>query len=202
MKELLQEHGRYVGGICGNEVGNSVVTESCNLSSVTSTYGVVGGICGGGNVNSNILYCFNIGNITGNGDDSTGYTSAGGIAGIGSIIKYCYNRGAIYGALGQCGGISGNCYNMGNNIIMYCYNTGTISGKNKCGSIVGECYNSSINDCYWTSSNSGRGYRGSETNCRQMSDVELKAYTNTYFINDNSSEVNNGYPILYWQKST
>lgn len=117
----------------------------------------------------------------------------------------CYNKGIIYGAMGQAAGINGNCYNVGANHTQRCYNTGSISGSGRAiGSIVGENNNSSIINCFYTTSLAACGYRGSASNTRQVTETELKtagfAATN---LGDNWTDdinnINEGYPILKWQ---
>lgn len=191
-----------VGGIAGYAPKGTIV-ECGNNAEVSASRGYAGGIAGGGsskNGSVKITYCYNAGNISGYGDDGTGYTSVGGIVGVRPNVTYCYNTGNVYGAKGQAAGICGNMYN-NTNVIEYCYNTGVISGGGRAiGSIIGEGYNAKASYCYWTSSQGCIGYRGRSSNCRKMTEEELKAYTNDKFVTDtNNPQINSGFPILYWQ---
>lgn len=186
---------RFVGGITG--CGPVNILECGNTADITGTLGRVGGILGN---NGEASYCYNTGKITGNGDDTTGYSSVGGIGGSMRKITYCYNTGDVYGAKGQVGGICGNMYEGGSNVITYSYNTGNITGGGRVGSIIGQCSGASISYCYYTSAQACRGLSGSESNCKKMSVAELQAYTNEKFVEDkNEPKINGGFPILYWQ---
>ena len=197
-----------VGGILGanDKTSRNTITESANEINGTITgVGHVGGISGH---NAIVERCYNKGNIVGTGDDGTGYTSVGGIQGTGGLIYDCYNCGNISGAKGQAAGIKGNGYNNGSNHIQRCYNIGTISGSGRAiGSIVGENNTSSINTCFYTSSQNACGYRGSASNTRSVTVSEI---TTSGFGATNLGEcwtddrtgnnsINNGYPILKWQ---
>ena len=183
-----------IGGISGNE---GTVTKSYNTANITSSTGYAGGIVG---TNGTVTYSYNTGNISGYGNDGTGYTSVGGIAGAGTTARYCYNTGTIYGSMGQVAGMVGNIYNMGGTAISYCYNIGPCTGSGRAiGSLGGECLSTNIDNCVYTTSNPVNGYRGSNTNCRHLSDAEMKAFTSQYFFPD-TENINGGYPILEWQK--
>lgn len=95
-----------VGGISGRA---GIITNCGNNGAVTASRGAVGGI-GGMDVIS-IIGCYNKGNISGYGSPTwdSGYTSIGGIAGIWGPVSYSYNRGQIYGAQKQIGGICRKC---------------------------------------------------------------------------------------------
>lgn len=182
-----------IGGITGVY---GIINESANKGAIIGSSGYIGGITG---INATTNYCYNTGNVTGNGNDGTGYTSVGGISGAGTIATYCYNTGTVYGAKGQAAGIVGNVYNMKINVIKNCYNIGTISGSGRAiGSIGGECYTCTISNCLYTTTNPTCGYRGTPTNCRKVTEGELKAFSDQYFVTDQSN-INNGYPILKWQ---
>lgn len=185
----------YVGGITGIR---GAITQSCNKGNISGV-GHIGGITGNGLYTTTITYCYNLGKITGNGDDGTGYSSVGGIAGSSTRTLYCYNRGDVYGAKGQAAGMVGNNYGAGGTAINYCYNTGVISGYGRAiGSIMGECNETAIANCVYTSGPNALGYRGSESNCRRITDEQMKSYTDEYFKTD-TKNINDGYPILEWQ---
>lgn len=186
---------KFVGGITGR---GGTILECGNTGNITGSVGYIGGIAGGESYKL-IAYCYNRGNIKGYGNDGTGFTSVGGIAGSQYTVTYCYNTGNIYGSLGQVGGIIGNIYGSQINI-SYCYNTGNISGNGRAiGSIVGECLTSTASNCYWTSEQDCRGYRGTDTNCYKVSESYLKTYRNAKLKSDYTQQINSGFPILYWE---
>ena len=197
----------YVGGIVG-QGGKSAnvcsITESGNEGDIVAK-AIVGGISG---LNLQIQRCYNKGNIRGTTADSGGYTNSGGIQGAWGKVYDSYNCGAVYGASGQVAGITGNGYQCGNKHIQRCYNVGTISGSGRAiGSIVGENKDSTVDKCFFTSSQNACGYRGSATNTSKVTDEEIK--TSGFGANNlgecwtddgiGNSSINNGYPILRWQ---
>ena len=196
----------FVGGVSGYTNLASTIVESANETgaNITATRGHVGGIVGYSN-GMNIEKSYNKANITGYGDDGTGFTSAGGIVGTKGKVYDCYNFGNVYATKGQAGGIKGNGYQNGSNHIQRCYNIGTITGGNRAnGSIVGENKDSTILTCFYTSSAAACGYRGSASNTRQVTDSELKesGFSATNLgenWTDDIHNINNGYPILKWQ---
>ena len=191
-----------VGGVIGDSDGGTLdIRETCNIASVTSSGGNVGGIIGRLTTSGTISYCYNIGAINGNGRNDGGtYTGAGGIAGIfWGLIQYSYNTGAVYGSKGQVGGITGNAYHSSAVAAQYCYNAGVVSGSNgRIGSILGKSHSANVDNCFWTSTQAASGESGSVTNSSKLSETDMKAYTNDYFVADTIG-VNNGYPILKWQ---
>ena len=192
---------RNVGGLFGYCDELNYISKCGNIGNIIASQGFAGGLLGSGNVN--VKYCYNRGDITGNGTPNNDkYTSSGGICGgCNGNIEYCYNTGSVYGAFGQVAGICGNIYNYSSATIRSCYNIGIITGSSRIGSIMGECNSSTIVDCYWTSTQNCRGNGGTDTNCRKLSDDEMKAYTNKAFVLDNVEPLlNDGYPVLYWEK--
>ena len=118
------------------------------------------------------MNCYNVGNIT------TNRIYAAGIAGSAyGNIKNCYNLGNVQCGMGNVGGIGGsttgkieNCYNKGD--ITGNYSVGEINGAGKNGTIVENCY--SKNDEF-TASDLGTAYE------------------------EDTNNINDGYPILQWQ---
>lgn len=187
-----------IGGITA--VAYGTITQCGNNGNITTQKGSIGGVIGSLIKNAIIDNCYNKGNITANGK-SDSYSNIGGIAGVmQGKATYCYNRGNVYGKYGQVGGISGNSYQMGNNIVEYCYNTGTITGS-RGGSIIGQSTGTSFNFCYWTSTNAGNGNGGNYTNSSQLEEDVLKSYANNLGENfrDDTKNINNGFPILEWE---
>ncbi len=189
------------GGIVGVFESTEVITACANLANVTAEGPNVGGIVGWMDVGK-IEECYNVGNITGKGKDG-GYSNVGGILGRGSCsIEYCYNKGEIAPWHGNGGGMCGKWYGDESASIQNCYNIGIIPVGGSAGAIVGRNDGINVNNCFWT-----LGYRcighgvSASDNCKELTEDEMKAYTNTKFILDNKEPLkNDGYPILYWQE--
>ena len=191
------------GGIVGLYDGsdNSKIIACANLGAITSEGPNVGGVIGLMQ-NGTIRGCYNSGNVTGKGMDDL-YTNSGGILGRGGPhIEYCYNKGTINGHNGNVGGISGKWYGDSSTNIQYCYNIGIIPVGGSAAAIVGRNDGSNVNNCVWT-----LGYRcighgnAASSNCNELTETEMKAYTNKAFVLDNEEPLlNDGYPVLYWEK--
>jgi hypothetical protein len=118
-----------VGGIVGYNFPTGTVINSRSSATINGRT-MVGGIAG---VNNGIIeQSYNTGAVTENSQQ------AGGIAGVnsgtGSIIKNCYNTGAVIGQSFP-GGITGS--NESSAVVEYCYNTGTVTGTAGGGGIAG-----------------------------------------------------------------
>ena len=192
----------YVGGIVGKLQQGTV--ENCSFTgSVTTTKSdssaYAGGIAGYTGTSQTqtgrILNCSNASTVTG-----------GCIGGITSYAKYseitgCYNVGTITGT-GHTGGIAGQIIN--STVISNCYSTGEVTSSGNAGGIAG--FNNlaeSIKNCYWTTPDdcfkSGTG-TGSAVDSEKIASPDgLAGKLGEPFIED-SDNINNGYPILRWQK--
>ena len=155
------------------------IMNCANYGSITSTIDqdYVGGIVGF--FKGNILNSFNLGNIENKGSSSQNWT--GGIAGeIYGNAENCYNIADINGV--YCtGGIAGVL----TGYIMNCYSIANISGGYEIGDIFGYVTNdddSEIVNCYSKKDSFNAGNLG-----------------NTYV--DDTENINQGYPILKWQKN-
>lgn len=162
--------------------------------------GSVGGINGGYGI---IIGCFNKGDVKSrSGTSADGYSSAGGISGVGADISYSYNTGSVTGLNGQVGGICGNECNYGTGIVRYCYNIGQVIAEFRAGNIIGQSSGAGIRYCYWTTELDGLGNGGSSSYSSRVSQDTLKGYASrlgtTYFADDTTG-INNGFPILKWQ---
>ena len=182
---LLGESGRYgSGGIAGRNGGNyqavSKIELCCNLGDIiapTSTLGQAAGIAGnadsGDNMDNIIINCYNSGNITGS-------KSVGGIAGYikGLKIENCYNKGNVKTTTSSIpGGIIG-----ANGGIKECKNNYWL---NTCGATSGDSINQTNDEM---------------ENKTEKELKELAKILGSEFTND-SANINQGYPILMWQKS-
>lgn len=174
----------YVGGIVGNAPNTTI--QNCLFSgSVTTTKNkgaYVGGIAGyaGGSstaAKTTITGCVNKATVTGEATDN-----AGGIAGYAQFgtISYCYNTGKVSGKTGYAAGIVGSLYKK--SAISYSYDIG-----NSLTNVYGFKYwNATV-----TSSYVGNG----------ASNLLNEGDGNISFVADENN-INNGYPILSWQKTS
>lgn len=120
--------------------------------------------------------CYNVGTVKEN------YTGNGGTVGIGGIVGYNYNGD-----------------------IKNCYNIGKIDTKRDVSveSIAGFSESESIINCYYTMDSQFKGL-GNIIETSKMKDYSFVNKINSEdgesFIYD-TNNINNGYPILYWQKN-
>lgn len=184
----------------GNNSENSLISQCYNSGNIEGAKKWIGGICGYNGENSSIQECYNIGEINGN-------NAIGGISGRnqGNIFNV-YNIGRIE-AEENVGGIIGE--NVGN--LENAYNIGYIPNINSGGGIVGKNYKldekfiGNINNTYSLNSVINRIYGINETNIRNSmtkNESDLKNITSILgnsFKND-VNNINNGYPILTWQR--
>lgn len=174
----------YVGGIVGNAPNTTI--QNCLFSgSVTTTKNkgaYVGGIAGyaGGSstaAKTTITGCVNKATVTGEATDN-----AGGIAGYAQFgtISYCYNTGKVSGKTGYAAGIVGSLYKK--SAINYSYDIG-----NSLTNVYGFKYtNAKVTNSYV-----GNG----------ASNLLNEGDGNISFVAD-ENKINNGYPILSWQKTS
>ena len=107
------------------------------------------------------------------------YTGAGGTVGIGGIVGYNYK------------GYIKNCYNIGKI---------TTNRKTNVGEIVGT--SSDVSNCFYRedSAINGNGEPISSDRMKQIDFIsQLNGENGESFVYDENN-INNGYPILYWQK--
>ncbi len=195
----------YNGGIISKAEGITIK----NCSNVADVYGgtYVGGISG--IADSNITNCYNIANVYGRSE-------VGGINGNGgNVISNCYNLGKIEAypnidpsiTLDEFGGISG----IGTNSIENCYSNNTVSGNIRVGGITG--YSPSVtmtNSFYlYNAKYKGNGYNDVTDAIGVVesvsTDSDMKSKIIAYFKTqdgwaEDTNNINNGYPILTWQK--
>ena len=177
-----------VGGICGEICNGGGTIRNCAfIGDVKGSSGSIGGIVGFAWQNANIENCYHNGNIT-----NTGSSSAGGIVGHCSlgydlesnvVIDSCYHVGKITGYSAESGGILGYCEKFGN----------TTS-------------NISINNCYYLKDSVKSGVNGDITSydITKLSSNLLKnvaADLGTVYVTNKYSDLNDGYPIFFFQTS-
>ncbi len=181
---------------------------------------VVGGIIGKLQTGT-VENCSFSGSVTSTGTSTKGYT--GGIVGTivskNAVITGCCNTADISGS--YAGGIIG--YTSQSASVSSCYNTGDISGKTRSAGIAGQQSKGEISYCYNTggSANGIAGFSNAViTNCYYLNDEvsapggtaagyekitdksallkNLNAGAQKLFSED-TSNMNNGYPVLTWQ---
>ena len=211
-----------VGGVtcyCSGKIsncGNLADVYGYVTSSPDLTY--MGGIYTTSGVNAEIINCYNKGDITGKVD--AGGLFIGGIGGdITGKIKNCYNTGDISGEgvkKLRIGGISGNINNGGS--VNSCYTTGTVKGNQTTdttiGMIIGRNNGGTINNIYYKKVDDTPGVGEANidenlgTDSNMVKTEEMKQDSFVDLLNSGNEEVgwkkdtsniNNGYPILKWQ---
>ena len=179
--EVNCENG-CVGGIAGEIVHNNSIIRNCNfIGDVKGKYevaGIVGVIYNNGVVENS----YHLGNIF-------AQENAGGIVGLLNVgqgrysianVKNCYNVGEVKCESGLFGAIVGN--------INY--------GKDG-----GETY---VKNCYYLKDDCAVGYNGeaTEVDITALSSSLMKKIADDLgepFVNNTSSEINDGYPVFSWQ---
>ena len=164
-------------------------SNNVNINASQRLGGIVGTSSGG-----HILNCYNSGAVTG-----TNYSA--GIVGRGSSnISNCYNTGTITASSNYASGIAYqgtfiNCYNIG--VISstkpggICYsNSNTLTN---CFSLKTDLINSKVNATY----NGDVSEKAVSKNEEEMKSI-ASALGSGYLVDDGN--INNGYPILKWQK--
>lgn len=198
-----------LGGIVG-ELRNGDITNSCNNGEVkgNKTLGI-GGILGSGTYNININNSCNIKPITGG-------SNVGGIAGaaVQANIYYCYNTQPITISGERGGGIIGlqcpfNNADYTNNSMWYCYNVGNVTGGTVTGSASGSIKYFTSDYVYGLTGTSsavagaGSNYKHEGTMHNQLLNKQdlISSVLSNYGSNfkADTSNINNGYPILSWQ---
>ena len=196
-----------LGGTIG-ELRNGDITNSYNNGEVSgNNVSGIGGILGSGSYNININKCYNAKPITGG-------SNVGGVAGtvIQANISYCYNTQAITTSDGTGGGIVGcqfpfNNADYTNNSMWYCYNIGNVTGSNT-GSASGNIKYYSSDYVYGltgtsaTLAGASTSYKGDGSHNGFLSKQDLISRVLSNYGSNfkaDTSNKNNGYPILSWQ---
>ena len=194
-------------GILAKAKSEACTIENCgNEAAVTvakSGGGYAGGILGNAVAAIYVERCYNSGTVTSTGNNS--YSRAGGIVGYMSgsgtaKVNTCYNTGNIISdsyAAGVFAGYGG--YSL---TVSSCYNTGKISGKSQTntGAFTTSDSDAASNSFYLE----GSIPTGAKTSgATAMSDSAMRTELLDKLGADNWKTVrgvNNGYPILQWQK--
>lgn len=178
----------YVGGIAG-QIENGSVTECSNHGTVTGDMAEkIGGIAGY-NYWSQVSACYNTGVVTGR-------QNVGGVIGhAGGDVSDIYNTGAVTGASGNVGGLA--AYVTAD--VEKGYTTGVVTGgKAAFGSL--SSYSGSAKEIYYLDT------LPQDDHAEAQSSVQLAERTETLnggrepAVWKTAAGVNDGYPILAWQK--
>ena len=200
------------GGIVGGIAGSITVSNCINYGDIQNAAGGIVGSSNGTDWNEfegkyhRITNCANYGNISRNEN------LAGGIVGYfkGNILN-CFNNGEINTTVGAVGGIVGAITGK----VQNCYNTKMVKGDRVVGGIVGDlerAYHNLIENCYNIGNVTGVNGNVGEifgrntdnmleiVNCYNSSDTFSASDLGAEFEED-TENINQGYPILKWQKN-
>ena len=226
-KAEINAKGFLIGGICGDNEKGTII-ECYNEGNITGIVTIdYGNTCGiaGNNLGGMIKACYNKGNITTITNKLN--TRASGVTdtsfkGKNSKVISCYNTGLIKiesnnlkdtvpvsaGVVSQIeeNSIVENCYNIGKTIIEAA--NGTQANELRRAGITGYLFETAtIRNCYWMTGTANQGWgadsdqNADKSGIIEKSSEEMKKLENTLgsdFKKD-TNNINNGYPILYWQ---
>ena len=217
---IKMEGSTSVGGIttyCSGKINNC--GNYANIYFYNSSNDVnAGGIFTTSNANSEFINCYNKGNISVMENGGNAY-----LGGIGSMtsgkMKNCYNTGNISGETGgllRVGGIIGQI-NQGATV-NYCYSIGTMKGnqatEKSIGMIIGRNLGGTTQNIYYKKVDETPGIgvvvgNGSEDeSLMQKTEEQMKEDSFVDLLNSGNEEVvwkkdtsniNNGYPVLEWE---
>ena len=197
----------YVG-LFGIVMGGTISNLSVE-GNVITTGAICGGIAGEISENTNIKNCSFTGNVSGN------RYAVGGIAGQlvrGGEVTSCYFNGNVDVKNVCCGGIIGTLSDQKvvcNSKITNCYAVGTVKAESLYGGILGNTERNQndsayvVENNYYLDSMSNIGSSGVVTNgCQSMDSDFMKNIDELLekpFVHNDSSELNDGYPVFEWQ---
>ena len=183
------------GAIVGYAYDSSKIINCYNLCNITSTDNYVGGIAGFINKGTIIESCYN------NGSVNSAMMTGGIVGGIGnSTIKNSYSSAIIKG--GYVGGISGQI--IGTGVIENCYNAGNLISKN----VLSINYSGNDktkvtfkNNYYLENTVNGANDIYIIEQNKVKNEQEMKNLYSSLgeMYKEDINNINNGYPILYWQ---
>ena len=201
----INSNSLFVASIAGENKGT--IVNCMNRVDVASSSRSAGGLVASSE--SIIKNCVNTGNVTVTGRRGA---FAGGITGSCSYgtIENCYNTGAIESSV-RAGGITGIITT--EQTIINCYNAGNVNGTSE-GGVIGYLSESALSSVTLNNNhflqtdtiNAGLSAIGAdsvatEDQARAVSQAELQGLAETLgeaYMSD-STNINNGYPVLEWQ---
>lgn len=192
----------YIAGIVGS-FGNSYCPASTNYGTIQNAFNR--GEITGANYTAGVVgeaLCVTI-TESANVDSIVGDKYSAGIIGHAkrSIVKSIYNKGAVFGSI-NVGGIIG--YNE-EGVTSSAYSTGKVDGDSLVGLMIGYNYNTTMADYYYLEQgeqvpfglNNGGGVATPKT-ADDMKSEDFAELLGEEFSYD--SGLNDGYPILKWEK--
>lgn len=197
------------GGIVGKAI-NTVVQNCYNSGEINGEmycYGA-GGIAGVLQEGTQILSCYNIGKIH-------SFYIVGGITGWtygdGNVVNNCYNKGDVTANSECAGGVVGQ--DESGDEIKNSYNVGKVIGSKDIGGVIG-VHNGFLSNLFYINT-SGPSYGcginntdnvlgtpggSSMETIKQLTSSLNGTQTDTPWEDDIDDIINEGYPILSWQK--
>lgn len=198
----------YLGGITGYLDKGALILNCSNNATVSGTTSstLCGGIAGGAAMGgqSYVVNCYNSADIS-------GASYIGGIAGRYGCYLNCYNTGDIYASMTRsngsyCGGIANGSYS--SDTFENCYNLGDVSAKNsKYKGGIAATANGTFKNCYSLKTDTVNTSvyatsAGDLEGAVSKNEAEMKSIASDLgsgYLAD-TENINNGYPILKWQK--
>ena len=186
------EGKEYVGGLIG--YSQSQIENSYSNNGIVKGNNYVGGLVGFNYLMGNITDSFNANKVIVTGDN------AGGIVGVNNgSVSNCYNKGTIDSTLTENLRIGGVCgQNLSESYINTSYNIGMIDNMNYAGGLVGADFGTisnsfTIDNCLKKDTEDLDYRKTSE----EMKNNVLSDLGASFKVD--SSNINEGYPILNWQ---
>ncbi len=187
------------GGIIGESYENTIV-ESYSAGNIETDGDLAGGLTGR-NGETIILRSYSTANVTGN-------NRVGGLVGAsGGDIIDSYARGNVTGN-SQVGGIAGRC----GGYITNSYATGLVTGNSSRGGVLGSNQGCTIVDSFWDTETTEQETSAGDATGKTTSEMKTKTtFTDTDIspgLNESwnfttvwgiRSNINDGYPCLFWQ---
>lgn len=223
----IESTSGFLGGIAGTaEYAN--ITNCHNYADITmtgaSTKSYIGGIVGtigNSSMKGSICNCANYGTVSG-----ANVEKAGGIAGYNyyATVDACYNAGSVSGkqniggVIGQAGGTVSDVYNIGTvtgqsgnvgGVIAYVtttvsnvYAAGTVENGKAVFGLVSNYSGETENSYYLdTLPEDGNAAAKTAAQLRDLTDTLNGERTGENAVWKSAPAENNGYPILFWQKT-
>ena len=213
--EIGQSNLSFIGGIANWSNGADFINCRNGADIYASGYsgGIVGTVRDGGE--STISACCNTGSIYGGRGGSIGgivghlATSSNGTA-VNVLVTDCYNAGLVTTTGDTAGGIVGRAQD--GHTVKNCYNAGkvTVTGTNILDGAGGIASlmtsDNTVENCYYDSSATEKGvsngnFAAAAKTSEEMKSDEFPKLLGSAFKKDEYALVNNGYPLVYWQKT-
>lgn len=211
---MIMLYGFHRGGIAGG-VSMTTITMCANSGNIVGgpdVGGIVGVIFNDEDSSSTINSCYNTGIIRANNKDEKGNACVGGIVGRiftlnkSSTISNCYNTGSVFSSYPLTGGILGTQVNQSGTGWLYmnnCYNVGSVTGTQRIGTMAGYLYRASCSNCYIIAKPGIESQTtvtsDTKSGCKTVAELKGMATTLGSQFKTAPSNVNQGFPILYWQ---